>query len=220
MKGPWWNNLVAERHSPLPPQLAEQIAAYNSTATPSVHILHSVVPNHNACAEAIRADCVDLIVLANTRIIKAEVLEAAASGALNCHPDFVSFALCSCRSRAAKKAGVLVARDGSHRHLSPALALLRSSSFILNNTRVLQLPGYRGAVVFIRLINDDRPLGVTCHWALPKVDVGPIACTQALPVYAPAPLACARTVTGLWFCLTILDAGTVETACLTSCTAS
>lgn len=99
MKGPWWNKLVAEQHSPLPPQLAEQIAAYNSSA--SVQILHSVVPNHNACAEAIRADRADLIVLSNTRIIKAEVLEAAASGVLNCHPDLVSFARCSCRSRAA-----------------------------------------------------------------------------------------------------------------------
>ena len=27
MKGPWWNNLVAEKHHPLPPQLEEQIAA-------------------------------------------------------------------------------------------------------------------------------------------------------------------------------------------------
>jgi methionyl-tRNA formyltransferase len=88
MKGPWWNNLVAERHAPLPLQLAQQIAEYNSSA--SVPIAHSVVRNHNECADAIRADVVDLLVLANTRIIKAEVLDAARSGALNCHPDFVS----------------------------------------------------------------------------------------------------------------------------------
>ncbi len=47
----------------------------------------------------------------------------------------------------------------------------------------VQLPGYRGAVVFIRLINDDKPLAVTCHWALAKVDVGPIVDMEALPVY-------------------------------------
>lgn len=47
-----------------------------------------------------------------------------------------------------------------------------------------QLPGYRGAVVFIRLINDDKPIGVTCHWALPKVDVGPIVSMHPLPVLA------------------------------------
>jgi methionyl-tRNA formyltransferase len=46
-----------------------------------------------------------------------------------------------------------------------------------------QLPGYRGAVVFIRLINDNKPLGVTCHWAHAKVDVGPIVDMQALPVH-------------------------------------
>jgi hypothetical protein len=88
MKGPWWNNLVAERHAPLPMQLADQIVEYNSSA--AVPILHSVVRNHNECADAIRAASVDLIVLANTRIIKVEVLEAARFGALNCHPDRVS----------------------------------------------------------------------------------------------------------------------------------
>ncbi len=46
-----------------------------------------------------------------------------------------------------------------------------------------QLPGYRGAVVFIRLINDDKPLAVTCHWALAEVDVGPIVDMQALHVH-------------------------------------
>jgi hypothetical protein len=88
MKGPWWNNLVAERHAPLPMQLADQIREYNSSA--AVPIVHSMVRSHNECADAIRADSVDLLVLANTRIIKAEVLEAARSGALNCHPDYVS----------------------------------------------------------------------------------------------------------------------------------
>ena len=105
MKGPWWNNLVAEKHHPLPPQLEEQIAAYNSTA--AVPIVHSVVSNHNTCAEAIRADCVDLLVLANTRIIKADVLEAASSGALNCHPDLVSFTRGSCCSTNEKRLLVL-----------------------------------------------------------------------------------------------------------------
>ena len=105
MKGPWWNNLVAEKHHPLPPQLEEQIAAYNSTA--AVPILHSVVSNHNACAEALRADGVDLLVLANTRIIKADVLEAANSGALNCHPDLVSFTRGSCCSTNEKRLLVL-----------------------------------------------------------------------------------------------------------------
>jgi hypothetical protein len=62
-----------------------------------------------------------------------------------------------------------------------------------------QLPGYRGAVVFIRLINDDRPLGVTCHWALPKVDVGPIVSKQALPVYRPTPSI------NHWFCVLFDD---------------
>jgi hypothetical protein len=87
MKGPWWNNLVAEKHTPLRMQLADQIAEYNRSSAPA--IAHSVVKNHNDCAAAIRADSVDLLVLANTRIIKPEVLEAARSGALNCHPDFV-----------------------------------------------------------------------------------------------------------------------------------
>ena len=29
MKGSWWNDLVTERHAPLPLQLGHQIAAYN-----------------------------------------------------------------------------------------------------------------------------------------------------------------------------------------------
>ena len=88
MKGSWWNDLVAERHAPLPLQLGHQIAAYNRIAAQA--IVHSVVRNHNECADAIRADGVDLLVLANTRIINANVLEAARSGAINCHPDFAS----------------------------------------------------------------------------------------------------------------------------------
>jgi folate-dependent phosphoribosylglycinamide formyltransferase PurN len=45
------------------------------------------------------------------------------------------------------------------------------------------LPGYRGALVWLRQIVDDIPLGMTCHWAAVTLDSGGIAYTTNVTVH-------------------------------------
>lgn len=68
---------------PIPPRLTQLLAGKNVPAY--------CVANHNdvACAELLRANQPDVVVLGGTRIIKSHVLEIPRRGTVNCHPGLL-----------------------------------------------------------------------------------------------------------------------------------
>jgi len=67
--------------------IGNMITEFNITN--NTNIVHYVTPNHNNiyCKNILKEHPLDILILANTRIIKKDIFEIPIKGTFNCHPD-------------------------------------------------------------------------------------------------------------------------------------